>query len=151
MKLKTIILILFFLVITSGKSMAQSLDQYRWTSRIVLVFSPTPNNALFKEQVALLKAAVDDFKDRDVIFIFSNGREAVSTNTYSPLPVQTGNYHTAFKVDIDQFELILIGLDGTEKYRSGPKLTPPKDLMGLIDSMPMRRQELRERKRKGKR
>ncbi|MEY3051657.1 MAG: hypothetical protein RLY31_1442 [Bacteroidota bacterium] len=44
------------------------------------------------------------------------------------------------------FTLVLLGKDGTEKLRSTEPV-PLQDLFGLIDSMPMRRAELQERKK----
>ncbi len=46
------------------------------------------------------------------------------------------------------FTLVLLGKDGTEKLRSTEPV-PLRELFGLIDGMPMRQAELRERK-KGK-
>ena len=41
-------------------------------------------------------------------------------------------------------ELLLVGLDGEEKYRAKNTLTPVSILLELIDGMPMRQQEIRE-------
>lgn len=43
------------------------------------------------------------------------------------------------------FSLVLIGKDGTEKLRR-TTLLPPAELFALVDAMPMRRAEMRERK-----
>jgi hypothetical protein len=46
-----------------------------------------------------------------------------------------------FGVRSGHFQALLIGKDGTVKLRSAEPL-PAKDIFGLIDSMPMRRQEM---------
>lgn len=49
-----------------------------------------------------------------------------------------------YKVKDDEFCLILIGKDGTEKYRTNSLLTLDK-LYSLIDAMPMRKQEMKNK------
>jgi len=44
------------------------------------------------------------------------------------------------------FQVYLIGKDGTVKLRSAEPV-PVKDIFGLIDSMPMRRQEMESKKK----
>ena len=43
-----------------------------------------------------------------------------------------------------QVELVLVGMDGDEKYRAKNVITPVSVLLELIDGMPMRRRELRQ-------
>lgn len=52
-----------------------------------------------------------------------------------------------FKTDTTKqgFSIVLIGLDGGEKYKSNT-VEKPDVFLNLIDTMPMRRQELRNRK-----
>ena len=44
-----------------------------------------------------------------------------------------------------EFAAILVGKDGTEKFRSDEPVRP-ETLFGLIDAMPMRRREVRDRR-----
>ncbi|MEL7163247.1 MAG: DUF4174 domain-containing protein, partial [Bacteroidota bacterium] len=53
-------------------------------------------------------------------------------------------YYDHFSPQDGIFELILVGLDGTEKFRARNMITPPSVLINLIDGMPMRRRELLE-------
>jgi len=52
-----------------------------------------------------------------------------------------------FKVPVDDFAFILIGKDGTVKLRSG-EIILCADLFALIDSMPMRKEEIRRKSSK---
>lgn len=59
----------------------------------------------------------------------------------------TGNSkeYAHFKVKTGTFCILLIGKDGTQKLRS-PEPVSLKTLFGLIDAMPMRRDEIKNRK-----
>jgi hypothetical protein len=49
-----------------------------------------------------------------------------------------------FQISREGFEILLIGKDGTVKLRSD-KPVSSEDLFALIDSMPMRKREMRNR------
>jgi hypothetical protein len=51
-----------------------------------------------------------------------------------------------FGVTADEFEVILIGKDGTVKLRSKAAVSTSA-LFQLIDAMPMRQEEMREKKK----
>ncbi len=53
-------------------------------------------------------------------------------------------YYDRFSVEPYQLELILVGLDGHEKFRARNSVTPASVLIELIDSMPMRQREIRQ-------
>ncbi|MEO0734322.1 MAG: DUF4174 domain-containing protein [Bacteroidota bacterium] len=136
-----------YLLIICGLSTelsAQFLDTYQWRSRLILLFTPAADDPLFERQVGLLRDEVDELRERDVtvLWITPDGdRENTGLFLQQSLAQQ---YYDHFSPRRDIFELILVGLDGTEKYRASNKDTPPSVLFNLIDEMPMRRQELRQ-------
>ncbi|MEM9929788.1 MAG: DUF4174 domain-containing protein [Bacteroidota bacterium] len=144
--LKSIAFILLLLLPLS--IMAQTLDQYRWNNRLVLVFAPQPTDDLLLKQLALFKNKEADFAERKIQFIFSPTTFEAGNEHLFPEGTVWADHYTQFAVNTTDFALILIGLDGSEKFRSGPTLTAPKALFDRIDQMPMRRQELSARKRK---
>lgn len=50
-----------------------------------------------------------------------------------------------FKVKAAEFTVILVGKDGTEKYRTN-KLLQPAFLFAIIDAMPLRKVEMNKKK-----
>ena len=49
-----------------------------------------------------------------------------------------------YRVGAGQFTVILVGKDGGEKYRA-ERVVDPDELFALIDTMPMRRREMRKK------
>lgn len=122
----------------------QDLATYQWQNRLVLVLTTDPSAPLFQQQLQELRQAGDALQDLRI-------------HTYQLLPQwyaqgvateaqwQVGNkiYQEYHHVDSD-FELILIGLDGGIKLRRH-RLVMIDELFDLINTMPMRRAELRQR------
>ncbi len=136
------LLTLLLLCLTFTMTTAQSLNNYLWKSRLVLLFTPEPADPLFERQVRLLYGQRDAFEERDVLFIFI-APDGKHENTGRFLQeADARKYYEKFGVAQYQFELILVGLDGTEKFRARNRITPPSVLLHLIDEMPMRKREL---------
>ena len=70
--------------------------------------------------------------DRDLVV-----REYVGEEGADELPA-------AYAPDTGRFVMILVGKDGTEKRRD-TKAVPIQEIYALIDTMPMRKREMRER------
>jgi len=115
-------------------------EQYRWEKRILLIFSPTQTNRQLVEQRSWFFKNRVGFNDRDLLVI-----EIVNNIVLSRFPALAGKrktpfFRSQFRVNQNKFCSILIGKDGSIKLdRSIPM--DPCYLFGLIDPMPMRRQE----------
>jgi len=120
----------------------QALSDYRWKSRLVVVFTPKSDEPLFEEQVSLLQEEVAAFKERRVVFIWINSEDKHENDGLFLDESLAGEYYKRFNPKAEQVELLLIGLDGGQKFRARNKLTQPTVLLELIDGMPMRRQEI---------
>lgn len=133
------VLILFALI--SGSITAQNLEKHRWKHRLLLIFTSELNSTEVEEQLQLLKAAEKDLAERKVkIYVISEEafRKGFSSENHF--------VEEAKKIS-KPFEIVLIGLDGGEKFRSG-KVQPAQTFNDIIDQMPMRRQELRGKNKK---
>jgi hypothetical protein len=135
--------ILFFLSLPLIVS-AQGLNEYQWTSRVLLVFTPDVNDPLFVEQYQLLAAAKEELDERQVAIILLTPEGEHENNGMFLQESESGYYYDYFSVKRYQLETILVGLDGTEKYRVRNAVTPVSVWIDLIDRMPMRRQHLRQ-------
>ena len=117
------------------------MENYHWKNRVLLVFSPTQTNPHLLDQRSWIAKNRPGFYDRHLLVL-----EIVNNNVLARLgdPAVKHNasvLRSQFSVKRDQFRSILIGKDGTIKF-DGPIPLDPCYLFGLIDSMPMRRQEI---------
>lgn len=142
--MKPLLLSLVILFGMSGLATSQSLNEFEWKSRLVILFTPEPGDPLFSEQVRLLYTQNDEFLERDVKFLFITP-DGNHENTGRFLDESLSRqYYEKFAPKRYEFTLVLIGLDGNEKFRATNRLTPPSILTNMIDGMPMRQRELLE-------
>ncbi len=111
---------------------AKNLDELRWNERVLLIYAPVGSEKQLGRQEALLRLHDAELTERDVTPI------VLRTRTENP------EIFKRFKLSDAGFTLLLIGKDGGEKLRSHEVISP-ETLCRLIDSMPMRQEEMRER------
>ncbi|NNK79290.1 MAG: DUF4174 domain-containing protein [Litoreibacter sp.] len=111
-----------------------TLEEFLWLKRPVVVFADTPADPRFREQMALLEARLDALADRDVVILTDTDPAAKSA--------------LRMKLRPRGFMLVLIGKDGGVKLRK-PAPWDVRELGRVIDKMPMRQQELRDRRKTG--
>ena len=128
--LPNISLLLLFLLAASPSSAEASLQPYRWENRVLLLFGPG-NSSEFARQKLILAADPKGMEERDMVVLE---------------PPETQSLQARYEVDPAVFTAILIGKDSGEKLRSDDPVTL-QELYGLIDQMPMRRQEMRRQSR----
>lgn len=123
----------------------QPLSKYEWKNRLILLFGPDLKDATVVKQMDRFQREAAALEDRDLlIYRISPGV------VYGPEDQQEKNaawFYEYYRVGKDEFNVILIGKDGGEKLRSEELIAPGK-IFDLIDTMPMRRAEMR-RKEKG--
>jgi len=107
------------------------LDSLVWKKRPVVVFADTPDDPAFIQQMAFLRERVEELAERDVIVITDTDPAAKSA--------------LRLKLRPRGFMLVLIGKDGGVKLR---KTFPwnVREITRSIDKMPIRVQEIREKK-----
>ena len=120
-----------------------ALDGYRWQNRLLLVFAPDADSALYRRQQEMLLVAERGLNERDMVIIFVI-RDAVSTKGRPAAPVAAVDLRDAYGVLPHEFRVVLIGKDGGVKLRQEEPISMA-DLFALIDSMPMRKQEMGQR------
>lgn len=131
---------------TSGHSqgVAFKLSDYQWQHRILLVFAPSTDSSHYRQQMQAWQADATGTDDRDLklVQILGTGESQVDGRSLSSASVE--RLRQQFGITPEEFAVILVGKDGTEKQRS----QTPIDLAMLfrtIDAMPMRQQEMRSR------
>jgi len=106
---------------------ADGIDDLRWQARPVIVFSDTRDRPELVEQMRLFESARAAFEERKVQVIVDTDPGSALRMRFRP----------------STFTVILVGLDGGEKFRQDG-VVQPETLNALIDGMPMRRREMRE-------
>ena len=107
------------------------LSAFQWIARPVVVFADSPNDPLFIQQMELFADRAEELALRDVVVIFDTDPAARSD----------------IRLDLRPrgFMLTLLGKDGQVKARK-PRPWDVRELSRSIDKMPMRQQEMRDRR-----
>ncbi len=108
-------------------------------SRWLLIFTPNTSNEDYAEQHRLLRNHETGFEERDLTTVLVS-----ETSDGSITPDESAEAHSKYGVEDGGFAVVLLGKDGTEKFRSGEPVSA-NELFERIDAMPMRRHEIRER------
>ena len=109
----------------------EDLNDFVWLKRPIVVFADSPNDPIFARQMELLHERRADLEERDVV---------VLTDT-------DPNEQSALRKKLRPrgFALVLIGKDGGVKLRK-PKPWAVRELGRVIDKMPLRQQEIEDRR-----
>jgi hypothetical protein len=129
-----LIFLLGILNMTQTRTLEQKLNEMQGKNRIILLYAPQPNDTAYLQQKRWLSDNKSNLLERDLVII-----DCVANQ----LSDQDTRYLAAhFSYKPNQFGLWLIGKDGGTKL-STQQATPPQQIFDLIDTMPMRRAEMR--------
>lgn len=125
-------------------TMADPLAEYRWKSRVLLVFSSSADDEKARELRESIAAHGREFTDRDIVigWIYADASGQLAGDELGA--EHSESLRDAAVIADDDFQVLLIGKDGGVKSRYGSP-PPLEDVFALIDSMPMRRAEMRRR------
>lgn len=137
-------LCLMAVMLTYTTTMAQNIDSFKWKNRILLLKDSHFNSGKLQEQLKVLQSNPEKLQDRDIlIFILSD--EAVFDTAKSKTKLQSWLIIEEFGLK-DFQGLILLGKDGGVKLKES-FVVSPNSIFNLIDSMPMRRAEIKSSKK----
>lgn len=117
------------LVVLDGADV--DIEDFKWIARPVVVFATSPADPRFAQQMELLAALPDELVKRDVVVIVDTDDETLSDLRRKLRP--------------RDFMMVLIGKDGGVKLRK-PFPYDVRELSRSIDKMPLRQQEIDERR-----
>ena len=100
--------------------------------REIILFANADDDKLLKKQLEILNSDPKGLAERDL---------KISVKIWVK---DKGITHQKFKIAKNKYALVLIGKDGGEKYRSFSVVTKQK-LYSIIDAMPMRKYEMKNR------
>ena len=124
------------LVCLAGTALATDLNQpslaeLKWQSRPIVIFGDAPGDPRVIQQLSAFEARSEELEERDVVIIVDTDPDTLSDLRRSFRP--------------RDFMVVLVGKDGEVKYRK-PSPVTVREIMRLIDRMPMRQQEIRAAK-----
>jgi hypothetical protein len=125
---------------------AMDLDQFKWKNRLLFVFASAandPNFGALRREIAAQPAEVTD-RDLVVFEILDSGASKMNGSRLDPQSAAFFRDH--FAVGQKAFTLILVGKDGGVKLRRHDRVALA-EIFALIDSMPMRKEEMRQKGR----
>ncbi|MEM6589790.1 MAG: DUF4174 domain-containing protein [Pseudomonadota bacterium] len=110
---------------------AVDLDSLIWQNRVLVVFADSPNDPRYIQQIEFLTDRLEDLEERDVIVLTDTAKSEGSA-------LRT-------KLRPRGFMLAMIGKDGGVYLRK-PLPWDVREISRVIDKMPMRQQEMRDRR-----
>lgn len=140
--MKFLITLLSFIYMASVN--AQEINSHQWKDRLLLILSKNSENENFQDQVRILKENHKDLEERKlVVYQILPGKFKTGINEDAKWQ-QSEYLFKKYKTPNSNFDIILIGLDGREKFKDS-KVVPVQTIFSTIDSMPMRKAEIRKK------
>jgi hypothetical protein len=147
--MRTAIILSFFMLLTTAsfaqdEEMEAFLSDLKWKNRVIFIFTPSEASNIWGKQLKAYQEDMSAYKERDLLITL------ITSNTVTPVEWQptttpsASEFRQYFHVaPASAYTFILVGKDGGEKLRE-QSFVRETDLFGLIDSMPMRKQEIRQ-------
>lgn len=122
---------------------ANDIEDLRWQYRPLIVSAPGGDTEDLARQRTILSGESDGLEERDMAVIVLDG--ATVQSWLGPSVLATADAVRAqLGLPKDRFSVVLVGKDGGIKLRSADPVAV-EQIFALIEGMPMRRREMRER------
>jgi len=144
-RIRIVISILMFTT-ASSYGQALSFEQFIWENRLVILYDDAVDTKTIQQQLAIFQNQESELTDRKLIIIASTPDGAYYLFKDGQLQSTAISNTEHLNINGTGFNFNLIGLDGGIKHRS-QTIVSAKALFSMIDGMPMRRSELRDRKK----
>jgi hypothetical protein len=125
-------------------SVNMDLSRFKWQNRLLMLFAPDSNHPLFVDLQREISSRPLEVRDRDLVIfeILESGSSRMNADEIGP---QTAaSLREQFSIPQEVFAVVLVGKDGGIKLRRNDFVSL-QEIFDLIDSMPMRRQEMRQK------
>lgn len=135
--------IIFFNVVCFATTpvSASALSDFEWQNRPLLIFAPQLQDQRLQQFNEILRNQTCALDDRDMIIgvIVTQGPSRLANQPMSEQKAEL--IRQEYRIQADQFAVLLIGKDGGEKLRLY-EIPDLSDIFSLIDGMPMRQTEM---------
>lgn len=119
-----------------------ALGDVRWKQRVLVVSAPTADHPHLAAQLSDVERTRKAFRERDMLLVVLLDAGSSRAGDLDLTAAEAEAVREAVDVETGAFALRLVGKDGGVK-RSATAATPMADLYALIDTMPMRKREMR--------
>lgn len=135
--MKYLMLILFF----TSTLYSQNMEQHQWKNRVIILYAEDQYQDLLEQQFNVLNDNPILLVERKLVIYKCNQESCLFYDLSNDVQVLP-------KLEMKQkeFQFTLIGLDGSVKL-SSQELVTKDQLFALIDSMPMRKQEIKQKQK----
>lgn len=123
---------------------AFSLASLRWNKRVLVVAAPDIDNAELVRQMAALDATRAAFDERDMLLVVATEERGAMAAGRAMSDAESADVRRTLAMADGGFSVLLLGKDGGVKLRESGFVDMAR-IYALIDGMPMRRLEMRER------
>ena len=120
------------------------LSQFKWKNRLLFLFAEDASDPLFKNLQSQIMAQKTEVDDRDLIVFEVPSKDPARMGTTPLDRQQADSIRNHFDIPSNSFSLILVGKDGGIKLKREDRVDL-REVFGLIDSMPMRQNEIRQK------
>lgn len=137
------IFIIAFIFHLNGFS--QNLENHKWQARVLIIKTTDSTSSIYINQLKEFKNSFDELNERKLIVyhIVNSKYSAISyINSERKSGIVSNQLHKNILNSESHFEVLLIGLDGGVKLKQD-KVVSKTELFALIDSMPMRKNEIK--------
>lgn len=121
------------------------LDKHKWKERVLIVTASSPSNVGYKRQDQLLTKGKKGMKDRGLVIYRLYADHWLGPKNTMLTEEEAQIIYDRYNINSDTFSVILLGKDGGVKMNKND-IVSTRELFQLIDSMPMRQQEMKKSK-----
>lgn len=123
---------------------AQSLDDYKWKNRIVFLVGNAVDSQAMQDQLEQFRNSEEEMAERDLI-LFLATRSDVLDESYKKVDIRMTEVRKIARIKTNFTGVLLFGKDGGCKLKKDFQVEP-EEIFDLIDGMPMRRSEIRNKR-----
>jgi len=124
---------------------AQNLKTHKWQNRLLLIISEDKSNINFQNQIKHLQSHKEHLTERKLLIYKVLPNKYIKGLENEELKLSNDLYKK-YNSKLKSFKVVLIGLDGRVKLKQSEIISIEK-LDGIIDAMPMRINELRQKEK----
>jgi len=135
------ILLFIAMLLPGAPSYAIQLTDLLWKNRVLLLFAQDHQDQHLQQTQYRLQQNNCDIKDRDIVIGIITNQGPDTLNNQSISRKYAANLRKQFNILNEQFVVILLGKDGSEKFRV-LHLPDMNEIFAIIDGMPMRQDEM---------
>jgi hypothetical protein len=145
--IQTFIVIASVFASQTATAMDVDVEHFQWKKRLLLVFAAENSHPHYQSLANEIFYRQADVNDRDLV-VFEILESGTSRMNGRPIePQKAASIRKQFGIAPDEFTVILVGKDGGIKLKRNDQVRL-EEIFRLIDSMPMRQEEMRLRSRK---